>query len=251
MKNHFLLSLLMLFPVVTGCRHNQVDNKIVDGLPLNTNRAVLPAAALQQLLLFKRDNIRVTVTAINKTSIANPTYPELTNVGGNVYQFQISEKHYGTATVRIQFFDASGVSIDPIANQSSTATFKTVTINTNGSSGMFTYTEAGAITLDTAGDVTSTMHSTGTFSFNGSGYSINSNILAPGARTSVDGFRDGTLTGAGTNLTSGAPVTMSIGLNNNQSANGSLAWDGEKGGVEFDNTGLGFVITSTTRIPIQ
>ncbi len=248
MKRAFLL--MLLTATTLGCRKDREPNKIIDGLPLKVTEVVLPAYALQQLTLFKRDNIRSIITTINKTSIANPDFSDLTNISSNTYRFSLTEARYGTAQVTIRFYDGTGAGIDPIITRSSTSTIKSVSINTSGTSGLFTYSESGSITLDTAGNINSTMRSTGTFTFTGSDHVLNFSIGNP-ARTTIDGFRDGFLSATGSRLSNGDPVTMAIGLNSDQSANGTLTWDGQQGSIHIGTNGTGFIITSQARIPIE
>jgi hypothetical protein len=184
------LFLILLTMTALGCRKDREPNKIIDGLPLKVTEVVLPAYALQELTLFKRDNIRSIITTINKTSLSGSTFEELTNISSNTYRFNVTEARYGTAQVTIQFYDPTGTAIDPLITRSSTSTIKSVAINTSGTSGLFTYSESGLITLDTAGNINSTMRSTGTFTFTGSDHVLNFAISNP-ARTTIDGFRDG------------------------------------------------------------
>lgn len=248
-----IFSFVFLSLGLVACKNNREPNKIIDGLPFRVEETVIPAYAIQELMLLTRDNIRQTITILNKTSVINNTYSEVVNVSSNTYQFHVSNSHYGDATITIQFFDATGVALDPIATQTSSATIKSVTIAATGSSQLFTYTETSALTLDIAGDISSTIRSTGTFTFTGvssaAGYSLTILQSSPGSRTALDGFRDGTLTASGTGPS--APITMNLNITSDHSIDGNLTWEGQSGGMHISNNGTGFVVTAQSRVPIE
>lgn len=247
-KTLFAIALVSLS--LAACKKDRVANKIIDGVPLHVEETVLPAHALQQYMLYKRDSLRVIMIILNKTSISDSIFPELTSPP---YQFTVSERHYGSVTVTLQFYDGSGNAIDPIAAPSSTSTLKSVSISaaTNGSNGLFTFTEAGGVVLSIQGDVTSPVHSTGTITFSGSGYApLTFSLTSPGARTAIEGFREGNLTATGSGPNGSTP-SLTLTLGNDHSASGAISWEGQQGSVFVGSNGLGFVVTNQARIPIE
>jgi hypothetical protein len=255
MKKLTLLLALAGF-ALAGCKHDREPNKIVDGLPFKVEETVMPAYAVQHLILLTKDSLRSAVTVLNKTSILNANYSDVTNISSNTYQFSLSNVRYGTAVFTIQFFDEAGAGLDPILNQVSSATIKSMALNvTSGSSSLFTYTATSLLTLDIAGDVSSTLRSTGTYTFTGqgaaTGYSVAFVQPAPGSRTAFEGFKDGAFTATGNGPAGIGTVSMNLAVSSNHGLGGSLTWEGQSGGIQLENNGTGFVITSQARIPIE
>ncbi len=240
----------LLLASVSACRREKEPNKIVDSLSLDTTQAVIPANAAQQMLVLKRDSMNIIIPVIARLGIAGAQFSELTRTGFGQYTFPGAERHYGNATFTLQFKNTAGAPIDPIQNQGSTTTLKSVSVTTQGSSSLFNpYSENLVLTLDIAGDFGSVIRLTGTSSFTGGGYTVT--LTFPGgAVTTFQGLKSGSVTGSGTGPT-GLSVALALSIRASQQLEGSINWEGQTGSLHMEDSGKGYVITGQSRFFID
>jgi len=248
-----LVSLLgfVSFFSLAGCQKDGVTEKFIDDIPVVAKTSIPPASAVQEYLLTKRDICNVVVPVLSKLAQTTRSFPELTGPDGQLrYTFLLSEKHFGSATVAIQFQDALGGVIDPISTWTSTSTLSQVVIGVSGTSPDYSYSENLLMTLQVAGDVFSIKRLTGTSTFTdraSTAYNLTFTLVSPGPEAIYGGIKGGLITGSGTSGT-GAPIGCSIEVDSNHDGNGPLTWDNQDGSVHFSTAGSGFIITNLSRI---
>jgi len=190
------------------------------------------------------------VPVINRVGVSGALFDELTGPDVNsIYSFQTAEKHFGSATFRFQFKDPSGAVIDPLQTQTSSTTIKTVEVTATGQSSRFTYSESLVITMEVAGDSESEKRVTGSATFNGLGYSLTYTFPAPGLVTTFRGFTSGLVTASGTGL--GLPTSASLAYSSDHSADGTIVWEGDQGGIHIKDNGEIAIVTKNSRILIE
>jgi len=250
-RNKIFILLAFFLLAGLGCERKNESNKILHGLPVDTTQIVLPAQAIQQFMLLKRDSLGILVPILNRLAIADAGFPEVSGPDSNSrYTFRLSENRYGTADFTIQFLDAAHSVIDPISFQTSTSTIKTAALTTTGSSSLFAYTEDLSLTLATTGDVNSEKRVTGNATFTGSGYTITFVFDPAGSVTKFGGILEGLVTATGTGPGS-APMTLSMRYSTDHSADGNLTWEGQSGGLHIMDDGSGSIVTSTARLFVE
>jgi hypothetical protein len=248
-RSHLILSLALVTATSIGCKHDKEGVKVVDGLPVSANQTVIPANAVQHLMLLRKQSLRTIVQVLNKTTQSAPTYPELS--GGPTYNFTITDERLGTATYSITFRDGTNATIDPVGTQSSSSTVKSIVVTASGVSTLFpTYSESSTLTLDVQGDVNSPLRSLGDWDFQTAGatYDIDFTMNTPG-RVNVEGMRDGAIFGTGTGP--GGAISMTLSVSNDHSADGPISWEGQEGGLHISPDGDGFLTTRDSRILIN
>jgi hypothetical protein len=235
---------------LAACKRDDVSPKVIETLPPDVHTVVLPGVAAQQYLMLKRDSMNGVIPIINELPLAHPVYP--VSLSGpdssQKYSFPITDPHYGSAVVVIQFFSGS-TPIDPIATQASTATLSSVAVEVTGDSARFHYHEVLTLTLDNPGNLSTTLHLTGTSDFT-NGATITYTMPAPGARATFSGVSSGSATGTGIDG-AGLPTTISLTFSTDHDANGSITWEDRSGGIHLAHNGPGFIVTQTERIFIE
>ncbi len=250
MKRFWLIGFVFVTAGFSACKREQEPNKILDPLPIKSDITSLPAQVGQGWFLMKRDCMKVLVPVMNRTTLTNSTFPELTGPDAQSrYTFTTSERHYGTATFTIQFKDAGNNTIDPIQMQSSTAIIKSVLITDNGGNSKFTLSENLTLTLDLAGIVDSDKRLTGTSNFSSSNLSLNFAFNGVGAKTTFDGLTDGSASASGT--FDGQPTTLNLSFYADHTANGNITWSGISGGLHYTETGTGYIVTNEFRLLLE
>lgn len=251
-KNQSLILIILFFSLTIGCHKDTETNKILDTLPVNTSISVLPAKAHQESILIQKNMAQILVPVINRLGETGLTFPNLSGPDGSLrYSFTVSENHYGTATFLIQFRDNINSVIDPITSLTSTTTLNNVLITFTGASDRFSYTGSWVLTLETSGTVTSTKRLTGTTTFTGSSYTINFSLPSPGITCTFEGLTRGTLSSTGTGGPSSTATSSLISFSTDHTSNGSLAWEGNSGGLHLNPNGTGFITTNQYLIPLQ
>lgn len=245
MKRIFLI--LVACAALNACEKKKEPNKILDGLPVNTEEVVPLGQATQEIHVMTQDALNTIVTAMNRLSQTSPSFSDLTNVGFGQYQFTRSGSRYGSATFTITFKDGVGATIDPIANTASTSTFKSVDVTGTGSSSRFSYTiGTWTITLLTEGVPTSDKTLAGPTTFTSAAPSYTINYTYTSAEATFEGVTDGTLSATGTGPS--APITLTVTYASDRVVNGTLTWEGQSGGIHLASNGTGFIVTDTSRL---
>ena len=236
---------------LSSCKRKKEPNKILDGFANDTTQTVIPAQAIQQFLLLKKDTLKVIVPVLNKLTAVNSHYDELSSTTPSVYNFQLSNSHYGTATVGFRFWNESNVIIDPIQTQISSSSVRAIQLWLAGGSALFpSYDESFWLSLGTTGDPTSTKYLMGDSHFSGSNHTLTFSIAAPGSRAAFEGLIDSGFTASGTGI-GGQTVTANMFYSADHNTNGTLNWEGRSGNIHMDDRGNGFIITDQTRLFIN
>ncbi len=244
MKMIFFLGILVMG---AGCRRENESSKVIDGLPVNTVQTAVPAEAAQQFHLLNRDALSSLIPIVHGLYLSGQAHPGVFGPDSQSrYNFNLIEKHYGTATLTFQFRDISNAVIDPIAVFASTALVKSVAITCQGTSPQFTYVENLVLTIDTAGSVDTTKLLTGTALFSGSGISMTFTFNGAGSMAVVGGLNNGSVS-AVSNVV-GQPVSLTLNFNTDHDANGTLAWDDLTGSLHIGSNGSCDVVTRQFRI---
>lgn len=231
-----------------SCKREREPNKIIDGLPINSTETVVPAQMAQQFFLLIRDGLNEIVPVFNRLGRVDPPpdFSELTPVGSNVYEFSVTEKHYGSVTFKINFKDTSGNSIDPIANNTSTMTVRSVHITASGTSSLFTYSQDLVLTLETAGLLSSDKRLTGNSTFTGATDAVTFTFVPPGSNSTFQGLTNGMVLGSGSGP-SNQNISITLTFSSNHEADGQIAWLGREAAIHFLDNGVGYVATKESR----
>jgi len=244
--------LLIALVALAGCERKREPNKILDGYVVGSSEVIIPAEGARQFFLLKRDLLRVVVPVINKLSLATSDFSELSGPVAMKYSFQVSEKHYGTATFTLEFKDDVNATFDPIAVRGSSTTIKSVVVTGVGASALFpSISENLSLVLESSGVVTSTLRLNGTSVFSGSGYTLNFGFNPGGSKGVFEGITDGSASASGTGGTPPATASINLGFTTDRNANGSITWEGRDGGIHLDENGSGYVSTAAGRIFLQ
>jgi hypothetical protein len=245
------VALIFLSLFAVGCKHDREPNKIIDGTQIDLTVTVFPAQAAQQFVLLNQASMETAITVINRLALENPSFGELTGPDGSSrYSYTRTDARFGTATFFMQFRDINGAVIDPISNRTSTATLAAVGLTGNGTSPLFTYSQAQLITLLTPGVPTSDKKVRGFTRFNGSGITdLDFTIIDGGLNAVPEGLFNGNVSAAGTGPTQ--PITMNFSYDFNYNVSGNIAWEGNSGLIHVERLGSGFVSTAIARYIIK
>jgi hypothetical protein len=243
-----LISLLSVILALSSCHKDQEPNKIIDGVPLNTTEIVIPGQAGQQFYALVRDLSTFLVPILNRLQQTGLSFSELSGPDGQMrYTFTTTERHYNSANYSIQFRDSNNTAIDPIQNQNSTTTVKSIDITGTGSSSQFNFTIAATLTIETVGDLNSKKRITGSSSFNGSSYSMTFTIDSPGLTGTESGLTEGTFSSSGTGPNS-QPTTLQLICSFEHTADGSISWEDRSGGFHIEPDASAFIVTNQERL---
>jgi len=78
MKKGILISFSILFVFgLFSCERKEVKNKIIEGIPIDTTTSVIPAKAIQEMMLLKRDAFSIVVPIINRLPLSGATFPNV------------------------------------------------------------------------------------------------------------------------------------------------------------------------------
>lgn len=242
--------------ILAGCKRDEERRKIINPLPVNASVVVNPASAVQQYHLLQRDSVGLVVSIVKRLAFSTYGYDELTRVGGAApyqYQFTRTNVKYGNATWTLTFKDGSNNQIDPIDNNASSTTIKSVDIAVNGTSGQYSYNNTLTITLETAGFLDSVYRLTGVLTLAGVGsvpdvvsFTPTSTGLVCNSFGLIGGSLDISGTGPGGSATSGG-----LAYETSHEANGTLNWEGNQAGLHMREDGQILLVTSDSRILID
>jgi hypothetical protein len=244
--------MLMLAGMGACQKREETSNKLIDGLPVETDQTVVPMLALQQLHVLSHYGGSQIVQIINGLGLDNPVFPQLDGPDANKkYRLTLVEAHFGTAEFVIEFLDSSGTNaIDPII-QRTTETLKYVDVDVSGYSDKFVHTQHYRITLEIEGDTNSkkiiTDQAGQTNSEVGSGINYTYSFVFPGLRCNYEGLLSGHMTGSGTG-TDGNPINVVMVYSSNYDADGTLDWELQSGTMKLKHDGDAILVTNTSRI---